>query len=270
MRYWRTFSQMKKIIVNADDFGLTEGVNRGIISAYKKGIVTSVSLMANGNAFERAVYLLKNNPGLDAGIHLTLIEEKPLLPKKEIPSLVIADGNFIRNYFQFAKKYLLGRIVITEVEKESDAQFKKIIERGIKINHIDSHQHIHLIPGILKIVIKLAKKYGIRMIRCPLRFIPILKQSSVKNIFPAFALNLLSYNAYLTTKQKGLFSPLYCFRLSSYNTNIYKQIVSKIFSLADFHASEIICHPAELDDELLSRYRHWDLHWKEELKALTL
>jgi len=96
---------MLKLIVNADDFGLTEKVNEGILKCFSNGILRSTSLMANGQSFEHAIGIIRSNPELDIGVHLTLVEEKPVLDAAKLPSLVGEDGHFHKHAINFTKKY---------------------------------------------------------------------------------------------------------------------------------------------------------------------
>lgn len=156
---------MLNLIVNADDFGLSEEINKGIVKSYEEGILTSASIMTNGSAFNQAVELSKQFPNLDLGIHLTLVKEKPLLPISMVSSLVNDEGKFYYNSIAFTRNYFSRKIKIQQVEKELDLQIKTILECGLKISHLDSHQHLHMLPGIFKIVKKLSLKYQIPFIR---------------------------------------------------------------------------------------------------------
>ena len=155
---------LKQLIINADDFGLTEGINRGIIQAYNNGILTSASLMANMPAFENAVFLLRESPNLGVGAHLNIVRGKPILPKKTISSLVESEGNFY-SFFQVLKRLLLSRFNFDEIESEFRAQIKKILSYGVCITHLDTEKHLHFFPSILKILLKLAKEFRINKIR---------------------------------------------------------------------------------------------------------
>ena len=106
---------MRKLIVNADDFGLSESVNEGIIEAHLNGIVTSASIMANGRAFNQAIKLCHDNPSLDIGVHLLLVEERPVLAPEKVPSLVSSEGRFHKTSKDFARKYLARRLNLDEI-----------------------------------------------------------------------------------------------------------------------------------------------------------
>ena len=115
---------MKQLIVNADDLGLTPAVNRGVVRAFRDGIVTSASLLVVGNAFEDAVALARQNPGLDVGLHLTLVEERAVLGCEVLPTMVDETGRFPRSSGEFLRRALLGRIRWDEVEREIAAQWQ--------------------------------------------------------------------------------------------------------------------------------------------------
>jgi hopanoid biosynthesis associated protein HpnK len=158
---------IRAAIINGDDFGLSPGINRGIIEGYRDGILTSASLMVVGDAFEEAVTLAHEHPGLSLGIHLTLIEGVPVLPPHMIPSLVTSDGRFCGSLGEFLLKWLSGGILVREVEKEFTAQIDKARDRGIRVDKLDSHMHIHLLPGLFSTVLTLAQRYHITAIRLP-------------------------------------------------------------------------------------------------------
>src|SRR6266849_6501592 len=114
-----------RVIVNADDFGLTARVNQGVLEAHTRGILTSASIMAVGQAFEHAARLARATPALDVGVHLTLVEERPLLPRYQIPSLVGPEGRFPRHADRFVLRYFAGRINLLEVRQELAEQCRR-------------------------------------------------------------------------------------------------------------------------------------------------
>jgi chitin disaccharide deacetylase len=154
-------------IVNGDDFGLSPGVNRGIIQAHREGILTSTSLMATGDAFGEAVGLAQDHPRLSIGIHLALVEGRPVSAPERIPSLVTSTGTFGTSLGAFMMRWLSGRIRRAEVERELTAQVEKVLASGLAVEKLDSHMHLHLLPGIFPIAVALARRYRIRGIRLP-------------------------------------------------------------------------------------------------------
>jgi predicted glycoside hydrolase/deacetylase ChbG (UPF0249 family) len=158
--------RIKRLIVNADDFGLHESINAGIIQAYRDGCVTSATLIAGGAAFDQAVNLARQCPDLGVGVHLTLVGLHPVA-HSDVHSLLTGDGSFWPDYFTFTRQYLKGRIKPEHIETELRCQLQKVVGNGIKITHLDSHQHLHVLPGFPRIIVKLAREFGIERIRIP-------------------------------------------------------------------------------------------------------
>ena len=158
---------MKQLIINADDFGLHPLINKGIIKGHSEGIITSTSLMPSAPYFDEAVQLAKANPSLGVGIHLTLVGGVKPACTNGVNSLLTADGVFAEDYTVFAKKWYTGSIKKNELVKELETQIEKVLAAGIKPTHIDSHQHMHVLPGIAGIVVRLCEKHGIKKIRMP-------------------------------------------------------------------------------------------------------
>ena len=157
-----------RLIVNADDFGLTSGVNRGIIELHCAGLVTSTSLMARAGATDEAVDLALATPTLGVGCHVVLVDGEPVLPPDQIPSLVDArTGHFPHTLNTFLTRLFTGRIRAEEVEAESEAQIASLQQRGIRLTHIDTHKHTHILPQVLHPVLRAASARGIRAIRNP-------------------------------------------------------------------------------------------------------
>ncbi|HEY9182756.1 MAG TPA: ChbG/HpnK family deacetylase, partial [Gammaproteobacteria bacterium] len=155
-----------RLIVHADDFGIAEPVNLGIMEAHDRGIVTSVSLMATGPAFDHAVALAHTRPKLDVGVHLVLTEHRPLTGTS-VPSLVGADGRFAPHVTRLAGKRLRGAASLDEVRMELDAQIRRVRATGLAVSHLDGHQHVHVLPGIAGVVADLAAAHGIAAVRYP-------------------------------------------------------------------------------------------------------
>jgi chitin disaccharide deacetylase len=154
-----------RLIVNADDFGLTSGVNRAIIEGNRSGIVTSATLMANARATDAAIDLAKAQPSLKIGCHVVLIDGLPLTAN--LPTLTNGAPRFRSSLKQFAIAAVLKQIAAEEVQREVEAQIRKIQSRGITLTHLDSHKHTHMFPHILRPLLRAAKACGIRAIRNP-------------------------------------------------------------------------------------------------------
>ncbi len=156
---------MKKVIINADDFGLTQGVNQGIVKAHQKGILTSTTLMANMPAFDQAVELAGTNPELGVGVHLNILRGHPLSTARTVGSLLSKELRFIPSVSTLLRQLALKRLNLEEVEREFRAQVEKVQGAGIDPSHIDSEKHIHMIRPLFRIVIKLAREYKIKKVR---------------------------------------------------------------------------------------------------------
>ncbi len=161
---------MRRLIVNADDFGYTPGVNRAITEAHSNGIVTSSTLMANGSVFADAVQAAQQLPELSIGCHVVLIDGEPILDAKSIPTLV--SGNGTGNEFRdglksFALRAISGRIDPDQVEAEASAQVRKLQSAGIVVSHVDTHKHTHLFPAVLRPLLRAAAACGVKAVRNP-------------------------------------------------------------------------------------------------------
>lgn len=156
---------MRSLIVNADDLGWTEGVNRGIADAHHQGIVTSTSLLANGPAFESGVKLALTTPGLGLGVHLNLSDGTPVADAETVTSLVNDRGEFSGGPESLLLRLARRGIALEDVEREWDAQIHKVRETGVQPTHLDGHKHVHMLPGLFEIALRLAKRHGIDAIR---------------------------------------------------------------------------------------------------------
>ena len=155
-----------RLIVNADDFGLSRGVSDAIASAHKDGILTSASIMANQPASEYAIELLRELPNLGIGIHLNLSAGRPILPAREVRALIDQDGNFLSAQ-SLARRLWRFQVSGSEIEAEFRAQIRWLKDRGVTPLHADSHLHIHLYPAALRPFARAVQLEGIRCVRAP-------------------------------------------------------------------------------------------------------
>ncbi|MGA9529038.1 MAG: ChbG/HpnK family deacetylase [Terriglobales bacterium] len=166
---------MRQLIVNADDFGLTAGVNRAIIEAHRDGIVSSATLMANGAAFDDAVHAARNFPKLSVGCHIVLVDGSPIATPSGLDTLLAIRSaepeQFYSSLSAFAARAMLGGFDREQLVEEITAQIKKIQAAGIEVSHLDSHKHTHIFPEILAAMLRAARICGVRIIRSP--FVPI-------------------------------------------------------------------------------------------------
>jgi chitin disaccharide deacetylase len=158
---------LRSLVINADDLGLTAGVNTGIFVAHDHGILTSASLFANAPATSDAIRRVRSRPSLGVGVHLTLVDGTPTLPPQRIPTLVRGDGRFRASWKPFIVACLLGQVSWEEVERELTAQISRFRSEGIRLTHLDSHEHVHAYPPVFAIVARLADRFQIPVVRVP-------------------------------------------------------------------------------------------------------
>lgn len=237
---------MKRLAVTADDFGLTRGVTDGIIEAHRSGIVTRTSIIAAGRAFDYAVEAARANPGLAVGLHFTLIEERSVSdPARRLPPTYVG--------------VVLGQLPLAFVEAELRAQLGKCAAAGLSLTHIDSHQHVHTMPSILEIVLRVAVEAGIQRVRLPL--------DSLQLASPAkSALCLMARLA--RSRYPGRFV---CDRLAGLHESgaLDEAALLRIIDGLGEGTTELVCHPGKADADCHEHYAHWGYHWDDELAALT-
>jgi predicted glycoside hydrolase/deacetylase ChbG (UPF0249 family) len=158
-----------RLIINADDFGLTPGINRAVVELHRAGAITSATLMANGPAFDDAVARARANPALGVGCHLVFTGGMPISHPEAIPTLLGADGKTFRpSLIDFAQAALRGAIDPNDIAVEAQAQIQKLQRAGIDVTHIDTHKHTHLLPVIARTVFHIANRCGVPSIRNPI------------------------------------------------------------------------------------------------------
>ena len=250
---------IRRLIVSADDFGIHEAINRGVIEAHEKGIVTSASIVPCGRAFDDAARLASRVPTLDIGVHLTLVEEKPLLNDIVLNSLA-PRGTLPKNYRTLFVGLLKGHIDLIEVHKELDAQIRKVKDAGLQISHIDSHQHTHFFPLLGKTFLELADRHGIRGVRAARRIVPARTKFSL-------LLGPLARGFSRTARMRGLRTPDTLWLPSPSGHVTVAKLVKALPSLPE-GVTEVVVHPG-IDQRALAReYPAWGFEWEQELAAL--
>lgn len=268
---------MKKLIVNADDFGLTEGVNRAIIDGHRNGIITSATLMANGEAFDSAVAASSAEPALGVGVHLNLTQDRPVLSASEVPSLVRQDGSFFPSPGILARRIMARKVEPLEVEKELRSQIEKVAAEGIPITHLDSHKHVHLLPPIFDLVLQLARSYGIDCVRCPVEpasgaLGPLQSGGpgwprKAKQYLLGRALSTLAVCQVRKVAHAGIYRADYFFGLSQTGF-LDETILEQMVRAVPEGVTEIMCHPGYVDATLKHTRTRLRAQRKTELDAL--
>lgn len=251
------------LIVNADDFGLTEGVCRAILRAHAEGIVTSTSALAVAPAFARGAEWLGDAPDLGVGVHLAVVgEDPPLLTAREIPTLVDQRGHFRYSWRQFLPRMALGRVDIDDLDREFTAQGEAVRSAigAARVTHLDTHQHIHLWPRVAALVCRLAQRWDIPAVR--------VTRSSGRSP-KGRAVNALADRLDRRARAAGLVAPEAFAGFDEAGSVGGSRLATVIDQLAGTGArtAEIGLHPGEPDDADLARYE-WGYHWDDEFEAL--
>jgi len=249
------------LIVNADDFGLTERISAGILRAHREGIVTSTSALALGPAFPKVSPWLTDEGGLGVGVHLAAVgEDPPLLSAAEIPTLVGRRGRLSGSYKGLLARMLAGRVDLADVEREFTTQLVAVQELGVGVGHLDAHQHLHLWPPVGGVVIALARRFGIPAVRVP----------HYRGLSPmAVGVTLLARQLARAAALAGLRYPHDGTGIEVAGRLDHACLQDVLARLAAHHAPsvELTVHPGEDDDPDRHRY-DWDYHWSNELDAL--
>ena len=158
---------VRRLIVNADDFGQTRGINRAILELHQAGVLTSASLMPNANATDEAIRIACGMQSLGVGCHIVLTEGASILHPSQIPSLLNTSGHFIPSLRVFLRRLFVGKIPAAEIESEATAQIRHLQSRGVHVDHIDTHRHIHMFPNVLRPILRAARACGVHSVRRP-------------------------------------------------------------------------------------------------------
>ena len=258
---------MKNLIVNADDFGRHELINRAVEKALNEGCLRSATIMAGGKAFDNAVEVAKKNPALGVGLHFTLACGFPVLPPSEIPTLVNEDGIFFENYVVFLKKYLQGKVSIEEIKSELAAQLEKAQNAGLQLTHFDSHQHLHHIPGIIEICLNLAEGAKISAMRVSETKIFDGELDSIGKFIGRVGLSSLAKFAAHKAHKKNFRTPEHFTGIVA-GEAVDENFLSKLLENLPDGTTEIMLHPGT-DNEILQKYCDWEHDFEGELNAVT-
>jgi chitin disaccharide deacetylase len=266
---------MKTLIVNADDFGLTPGVNEGILRAFREGILTSTTIMANGPAFDDAVARTRDCPEIDVGCHLVLVGGKSVAPPAEIPSLAKRDGDLPKTLFELTCRLWSGLVQEADIEREFRAQVERVIAAGITPSHLDTHKHTHAHPSVMNALFRVAKEFKILRVRMPFErgamrgtssspsgggsITQRMLASAAGMAAPAFRRGLREYN---------LRSPQHFFGVAL-TGHLKSAALKHLIETLPEGTSEIVCHPGVCDAELERSETRLKKQREVELEALT-
>lgn len=257
---------MKYLIVSADDFGLSDSINNGIIKAYKGGIVTFLNFIPAGPAFENVLEFTKDVKLDEIGAHLALTQITPVTDPSGISTLVAKDKKFHKSYIQFLLNLLLGKIDTGQIYIELKNQLDILKKTGIPITNLSSHEHIHMVPAILDIFIRLAKEYDIPSIRC-LGSEKIFGSVTMKKIYKKVVLQAFAKKmAEKMRKSEIIFADNFLGFLAA--GALQESVLIKMIGSLKNGTTELVCHPGFLSPEVLDRCV-FHSNCESELSAVT-
>jgi hopanoid biosynthesis associated protein HpnK len=251
--------RLKNLIVTADDFGISKQVNDAVEFAHINGILTAASLMVGGPFADDAVQRTKKMPDLGIGLHLALSRARPLSPLSTIPDLIDKDGILRSNLVGAGFRFFFLPHVRRQLETEIIAQFEAFVKTNLPLDHVNAHNHLHLHPTVLSLILKIGKQHDMKSIRLPID--PNFKGLAASCLMPWLALMKLRLRKHGIKHNDVL---LGLCETGSLNT---KALVLMLEGLSN-QTVELMCHPATGPwsnmDPMARDFRH-DL----ELKALT-
>jgi chitin disaccharide deacetylase len=263
---------VRRLIINADDFGLTSGVNRGILESHRNGVVTSTTLMARGARFDEAAALATQAPKLSVGCHVVLVDGSPVLSAVQVSSLVATDPDpaprFRESLISFACRAAAGRLDQEQIENEVTAQIKKLQAAGIAVSHLDSHKHTHMFPVVLRGMIAAAGNCGVKAIRNPFEPLLFAKVGGWKRQFQLRALQ--SYRASFRSglAKAGMVTPDGCIGIAAtggLTLAVFQELIEKLPE----GTWEFVSHPGYNDAELATVKTRLRDSREKELTILT-
>ena len=239
--------ERRRLIVNADDFGLSASVNAAVIRAHRDGLLTTASLMVNETGFDEAVKLAKENPKLGVGLHLVLLQGHSALPPEKIPGLVNSRGEFSGSPVAVGMNYFFKRGLREQLRAEIHAQFEKFRSTGLPLDHVNGHLHLHLHPTIFRILMEDSEKLGVRHLRltrdCLSRSRRISRGHFFYKISHAAIFGFLSGRARKTLAQKKIRHAQITFGLLQ-NSRVDEEYILKLLPELPPGDSELYSHPS--------------------------
>ena len=236
---------MSYLIINADDFGFSQGVNAAIIQAHEEGILTSTSLMVSGDAAQEAIALAKNHPQLAVGLHLVLVCGKSVLPPSHIPHLVDSQGNFSNDPTQAGLSYQFNQATRPELRLEISAQLEKFRDSGLNLAHVDGHLHLHIHPVVLNVLTELAPEFNIKFIRLPSEELSKNLKIDQRNLFTKIIWSIVF--GQLRRYGEGL--------LKAHNIKFADRVYG-LLQTGDMSEKYLLCLIPQIEAELVEIYSH--------------
>jgi predicted glycoside hydrolase/deacetylase ChbG (UPF0249 family) len=265
---------VRRLIINADDFGLTTGINRAILKAHLEGVVTSTTLMANASGFDQAATMVESAPNLGVGCHVVLLDGSSQLPPSQVHTLTEGRDSavFYRSSGAFALRVVTGGINPAQIELEAVAQIRRLQAAGISVTHLDTHKHTHILPQVLRPLLRAAKTCGIRKMRNPfepLRLSGLFRQAGPWKRWIEFqTLSTFARSFSDMVKNAGMISTdgtIGMVATGAWNQKLFQSLIESLPG----GTWELVCHPGYNDSELLSLPTRLRKSRENELLILT-
>jgi hopanoid biosynthesis associated protein HpnK len=261
---------LRRLIVNGDDFGLAEPVNEAIERAHRDGILTSASLMVGGDAAADAIERARREPKLRVGLHVVLVEGKPVLPPDEIPALVDERGEFSTDLFSAGVRMFFAPRARRQLAAEIRAQFEAFRQSGLVLDHVNAHNHMHVHPTVLGILLEVGRDYGVRAIRVPYEpALPswrALRTHRFRRVLHALGFGALAGPMRARLLRERIAANDFVFGLND-SGHMTEEVVLRLVEQLPEGVSEMYFHPATRRcpeiDRAMADYQH-----EEELAAL--
>jgi hopanoid biosynthesis associated protein HpnK len=238
------------LIINGDDFGYSEAVNRAIIRAHREGVLTSASLMVNERAADQAVEMANQNPSLAVGLHLVLVLGRAALPHPETLHITDSKGNFTNSSFRAGIQYYFSAAARRELRREMRAQFERFVATGLRFSHVDGHTHLHQHPVIFKEMIELCEEFNVKRVRVVKGEICLSLKLDRKNpgikIIWGTVFNLLGRWCEKKLQGRGFVQPRKVYGLLQ-SGDLNEDYLLRLIEHIDAPSSEIYSHPLAFD-----------------------
>jgi hopanoid biosynthesis associated protein HpnK len=269
---------VRRLIINADDFGLTSGVNRAIVEAHESGIVTSATLMANGSAFDEAVSLAQARPRLGVGCHVVLVDGVPLVRQTATDSLLdprsrtAGSPRFREGLGKFAALALFGRLAPEEIEAEVTAQIGKVQSSGIAVTHLDSHKHTHMFPSVFRPLLRAARARGVKAVRNPFERVRSSQLAARPDLWRRWTevgiLRGLAKQFRESVRQADMTTPDGTFAIVA-TGSLDERLLRRMIEHLPEGTWELVCHPGYNDADLQNVRTRLRESREQELRILT-
>jgi chitin disaccharide deacetylase len=267
---------VRRLIVNADDFGLTDGINRAVKDLHQLGVLPATTLMAAGPRFHEAVEISRQQKQLGIGCHIVLVDGMPAANPASIPSLLdptLGPGEVLRfraTLGEFVRDLYLGRIDKAHIEREAIAQILQLQQAGIAVTHVDTHKHTHMFPRVVDSVMRAAQACHIRTIRNPFEpawSVAATPGAGVVRTWQVRLLSTLRHSFCKLVRQREFTTTDGCLGVAATGT-LNEVVLRTLLERLPDGIFELVCHPAYLDDELMATRTRLQQSRQVELAAL--